>query len=78
MSSIKCKVVADKVWYSKESRFLAPDEIVEFPAEVVNHEGKTVPFKVGPSFELVAEGKKAKKEKAEEEKPDSNPAADLT
>lgn len=76
MSTIKCEVVADKVWYSKESRFLTPGEIVEFPAEVKDHEGKTVPFKVGPSFERVVEGKKPKAEKAE--KPDSNPAADLT
>ena len=59
----KCKVIADKVWYSKEGRFLMQGEEVEFPAKVKNHEGKLVDFKVGESFEVVKpepQGNKAK------------------
>lgn len=55
MKTIKCKVVADKVWYSKESRMLVAGDTVDFPAEVKNHENKLVPFKVGDSFEVVDE-----------------------
>ena len=51
VGTIKCKVVADKVWYSKEGRFLAQGEEVEFPSKVKNHEGKVVDFKLGESFE---------------------------
>lgn len=61
--TIKCKVIADKVWYSKEGRFLIQGEEVEFPAKVKNHEGKLVDFKVGESFEVVKpepQGSKAK------------------
>lgn len=60
MATIKCKVVADKVWYSKECRFLVNGDEIEFPAEVKDHTGKLVPFKVGPSFELVTDEKPAK------------------
>ena len=63
VGTIKCKVVADKVWYSKEGRFLMQGEEVEFPAKVKNHEGKLVDFKVGESFEVVKpepQGNKAK------------------
>ena len=59
----KCKVIADKVWYSKEGRFLMQGEEVEFPAKLKNHEGKLVDFKVGESFEVVKpepQGNKAK------------------
>lgn len=61
VGTIKCKVVADKVWYSKESRFLVQGEEVDFPAKVKNYEGELVDFKVGESFEVVEpQGKKAK------------------
>jgi len=63
VGTIKCKVVADKVWYSKEGRFLVQGEEVEFPAKVKNHEGKLVDFKVGDSFEVAKpepQGSKAK------------------
>lgn len=76
MSTIKCKVVGDKVWYSKENRFLEAGEVVEFPAEVVNHEGKTVPFKVGPSFERIVEGKKVKAGKSANDGNGDNQAND--
>lgn len=65
--TITCRVVADKVWFSKESRFLAPGDEVEFPAKVKNHLGQLVDFKVGESFEMV--GSPSKKTKP--------PAADL-
>lgn len=65
MNTIKCKVVADKVWYSKENRYLETGEIVEFPEQVKNHEGKMVPFKVGDSFELVTDKADGKKPKAD-------------
>lgn len=61
--TIKCRVIADKVWYSKESRILVAGDIVEFPAQVKNHEGELVDFKVGDSFELVEDEKPAKNEK---------------
>lgn len=73
VGTIKCKVVADKVWYSKEGRFLVQGEEVEFPAKVKNFEGKLVDFKVGESFEVVKhepQGDKAKQ-------PGSKPADDL-
>lgn len=66
VGTVKCKVVADKVWYSKECRFLAHGEEVEFPAKVKNFEGKLVDFKVGESFEVVEpepQGNKAKQPK---------------
>lgn len=66
VGTIKCKVVADKVWYSKEGRFLVQGEEVEFPAKVKNYEGKLVDFKVGESFEVVEpepQGNKAKQPK---------------
>lgn len=64
MKTIKCKVIADKVWYSKENRLLKAGDEVEFPAQVKNHEGKLVDFKVGESFELVKDEKPAKEGKA--------------
>lgn len=63
MKTIKCKVIADKVWYSKENRFLKAGDEVEFPAQVQNHEGKLVDFKVGESFEVVKDEKPAKESK---------------
>jgi hypothetical protein len=63
VGTIKCKVVADKVWYSKESRFLMQGDEVDFPAKVKNYKGELVDFKVGESFEVVEpepQGKKAK------------------
>jgi hypothetical protein len=39
VGTIKCKVVADKVWYSKESRFLMQGDEVDFPAKVKNYKG---------------------------------------
>ena len=53
VGTIKCKVVADKVWYSKEGRFLGQGEEIAFPAKVKNFEGKLVDFTVGESFEVV-------------------------
>lgn len=55
MSTIKCRVVADRVWFSKESRYAMAGEVIELPAEVTNHEGKRVPFNVGGPLELVKE-----------------------
>lgn len=52
-ATIKCKVVAEKAWYSKENRMLAIGEVVEFPAKVKDFEGNIVDFKVGDSFEVV-------------------------
>lgn len=63
VGTIKCKVVADKVWYSKESRFLVQGEEVEFPAKVKGSEGKLVDFKVGDSFEVVKPEPQGSKEK---------------
>ena len=75
MKTIKLRVIADKVWHSTESRILTPGEIVEFPAEVKDYAGNLVPFKVGPSFEVVEDEPKAK---AGKPKDGGNPAADLT
>lgn len=74
MKTITCEVVATKVWYSEENRFLVAGDRVEFPAEVKNHEGKLVPFKVGESFKLVEDAKPEGKGK----KADKQPADDLT
>jgi hypothetical protein len=68
VKTLTCEVVASKVWHSEENRFLVTGDRIEFPAEVKNHEGKLVPFKVGDSFKLVEEDKpegKAKAKKAE-------------
>lgn len=75
-ATIKCKVLADKVWYSKENRFLAAGDIVEFPAQVKNHEGKLVDFKVGESFELVKDEKPAKDAKSGKDGKDGKPTGD--
>lgn len=71
MSTIRCEVVADKVWHSKENRFLAAGDVVEFPAEVKDHTGKLVPFKIGDAFKLVEPEAKQKPAKA------AKPADDL-
>jgi hypothetical protein len=68
MDVIKCKVVADKVWHSAKNRFLYAGDEVEFPAEVKDFTGKTVPFKVGPSFEQVVDEVKPSKGKGKTEK----------
>lgn len=63
IGTIKCKVVADKVWSSKECRFLVQGDEVEFPAKVKDYRGELVDFKVGESFEVVKpepRGNKAK------------------
>lgn len=84
MSTIKCKVVADKVWYSKENRVLKTGDEVEFPAEIKNHEGKMVPFNVGPSFERIEDkpdagtgGRKSAKPQpgSDDDKPDAGTGA---
>jgi hypothetical protein len=59
MDTIKCEVVADKVWFSAENRFLTAGEVVEFPKQVKNYTGDLVPFKVGDSFKVLAAKKQA-------------------
>lgn len=66
MKTIQCRVVVDKVWHSQECRLLAAGDVVEFPAEVVDYQGKTVPFKVGDAFEVIEPEVKAKKPKADD------------
>ncbi len=70
METIKCKVVADKVWHSTENRYIVEGDEVEFPAEVKDYTGKLVPFKVGPSFVRI-EGKPKKGGKAPTEESDA-------
>jgi len=65
MDTIKCRVVVEKVWDATKNRYALTGEVLEFPAQVKDHTGKLLPFKVGESYKVVDE-KPARGRKADE------------